>query len=93
MLLLVLPCKSGLKTNISTSVFIANHGTSILFGVIYWYIWKVLIPHHNGYTLEETTATLDDGTSITRLVQVPIGSKVAVPDFNERIVWEVGRPV
>lgn len=29
----------------------------------------------NGYTLEETVAILKDGTRITKLVQVPIGSK------------------
>jgi len=50
-------------------------GTAILlFGVLYWYIWTVWIPRRNGCTLEEITATLDDGTTVTKLVQTPIGS-------------------
>jgi hypothetical protein len=48
---------------------------SLLFGVLYWYIWTVWKPRRNGYTLEETVATLDDGTIVTKLVQVPIRSK------------------
>jgi len=51
-------------------------GTAIiLFGIGYWYVWTVWIPYQNGCTLEEIEATLDDGTTVTRLVQVPIGSK------------------
>uniref|UniRef100_A0A8H7K4X3 Nephrocystin 3-like N-terminal domain-containing protein n=1 Tax=Bionectria ochroleuca TaxID=29856 RepID=A0A8H7K4X3_BIOOC len=47
-------------------------GVSILVaGVIYWYLWTVLIPRWRGYTLEEETGLLDDGTSITRLVHKP----------------------
>jgi hypothetical protein len=49
---------------------------SILFGVLYWYVWTVFIPRRNGCTLEETVDTLDDGTTVTRLVQVPKGSKL-----------------
>ena len=33
------------------------------------------MPRRNGCTLEETVATLDDGTTVTKLVQVPMGSK------------------
>ena len=33
------------------------------------------MPSRNGCTLEEVVATLDDGTTVTRLVQVPMGSK------------------
>ncbi|KAE8553850.1 hypothetical protein EYB25_002388 [Talaromyces marneffei] len=40
----------------------------ILFGIIYWYIWTVLLPRLGNYTLEEETEVLDDGTSITKLV-------------------------
>ncbi|KAH8691378.1 putative methionine permease [Talaromyces proteolyticus] len=40
----------------------------ILFGVLYWYIWTVLLPKWGGYTLEEEVEVLDDGTSITKLV-------------------------
>jgi hypothetical protein len=47
-----------------------------LFGIGYWYVWTVWIPRRNGCTLEEIDATLDDGTTITRLVHVPIGSKL-----------------
>ncbi|KAH7141001.1 amino acid permease-domain-containing protein [Dactylonectria macrodidyma] len=39
----------------------------ILGGVLYWYIWTVLLPKWRGYTLEEETQVLDDGTSITKL--------------------------
>lgn len=49
---------------------------SILFGIAYWYIWTVWIPRRNGCTLEEMEGTLDDGTTVTRHVQVPIGSKL-----------------
>ena len=39
-------------------------------GVIYWYLWTVLIPRLGGYRLEEQVDVLDDGTSITKLVKV-----------------------
>ncbi|GIK01907.1 hypothetical protein Aspvir_005948 [Aspergillus viridinutans] len=35
----------------------------VLFGVIYWYIWTVLLPRWGGYRLEEEVDVLDDGTS------------------------------
>ncbi|KAI9689120.1 MAG: hypothetical protein M1822_000858 [Bathelium mastoideum] len=58
-------------------------GTSIiLFGVIYWYVWTVLLPRWKGYSLEEAAEVLDDGTTITRLVKVPRGSKL-VPSTEE----------
>jgi hypothetical protein len=41
---------------------------SLLFGVIYWYVWTVLLPRWGGYRLEEEVDVLDDGTSITKLV-------------------------
>ncbi|KAJ5160861.1 uncharacterized protein N7482_007865 [Penicillium canariense] len=41
----------------------------ILFGLLYWYVWTVLLPQLGGYTLEEAVETLDDGTSITKLVR------------------------
>ena len=50
---------------------------SIIFGVLYWYVWTRLIPHWKGYSLEEAVEVLDDGTSITKLVQVPKGFKPA----------------
>ena len=49
---------------------------SILFGVLYWYIWTVLIPRWKGYSLEEAVEVLDDGTTITKLVREPKGSKL-----------------
>ncbi|KAF1808361.1 amino acid transporter [Eremomyces bilateralis CBS 781.70] len=59
-----------------SAVSYAFVGTAILlFGVLYWYIWTVWIPRRNGCTLEETVATLGDGTTVTKLVWVPIGSK------------------
>ena len=39
-------------------------------GVVYWYIWTVLIPRLRGYHLEEDTDILEDGTSVTKLVKV-----------------------
>ncbi|KAJ9157761.1 Methionine permease [Pleurostoma richardsiae] len=44
----------------------------ILFGFGYWYIWTVFLPKWRGYKLEERSDVLDDGVTITRLVQVPI---------------------
>ncbi|KAL6892991.1 amino acid transporter [Trichoderma longibrachiatum] len=41
---------------------------TIVAGVLYWYVWTVLLPKWGGYTLEEKTEVLDDGTSITRVV-------------------------
>jgi hypothetical protein len=40
----------------------------MLLTISYWYVWTVLIPRLRGYTLEEQTEVLDDGTSITKLV-------------------------
>lgn len=37
-------------------------------------MWTVWIPRRKGCTLEEVEAILDDGTTVTKLVQVPIGS-------------------
>lgn len=42
-----------------------------MFGLLYWYIWTVLIPQWRGYRLEEEVDILDDGVTITRLVKVP----------------------
>ena len=46
----------------------------ILIGVLYWYVFTILIPRWKGYALEETVEVLDDGTSMTKLVKVPRGS-------------------
>ena len=43
---------------------------SILFGVLYWYIWTIALPKLKGYRLEEEVEVLEDGTSITKLVHV-----------------------
>ncbi|EAW21048.1 putative methionine permease [Aspergillus fischeri NRRL 181] len=40
----------------------------LLFGVVYWYVWTVLLPRWGGYRLEEEVNVLNDGTSITKLV-------------------------
>lgn len=40
---------------------------SIIFGILYWYIWTVLLPRWGGYKLEEEDEVLDDGTKITKL--------------------------
>jgi hypothetical protein len=49
-----------------------------LFGVFYWYIWTVWLPRRNGCTFEEVVETLDDGTAVTKLVQVPVGADPVV---------------
>jgi len=49
----------------------ANDASSILSGVLYWYIWTVLVPRLKGYVLEEEAEVLDDGTTITKLIRVP----------------------
>lgn len=41
----------------------------LLFGVAYWFVWTVALPHYRGYQLEESTDVLDDGLTITRLVK------------------------
>jgi hypothetical protein len=40
----------------------------LLIGVLYWWVWTVLVPRWRGYHLEEDVEILEDGTSITRLV-------------------------
>lgn len=42
----------------------------LLCGVVYWYLWTVLVPRWRHYRLEEQTDVLADGTSITQLVKV-----------------------
>ncbi|PON28769.1 methionine permease [Trichoderma gamsii] len=42
--------------------------STIVAGVLYWYVWTILLPKWRGYTLEEETEVLGDGTAITRLV-------------------------
>jgi hypothetical protein len=43
---------------------------SLLFGVLYWYVWTVLLPQWGDYKLEEEKEILADGTSIIKLVPV-----------------------
>ncbi|KAF2815511.1 amino acid transporter [Mytilinidion resinicola] len=67
-----------------SAVSYAFVGTAILlFGVLYWYVWTVWLPRRNGCTLEETVATLDDGTTVTQLVHIPIGSKPVPTTYDE----------
>ncbi|KAE8347658.1 hypothetical protein BDV24DRAFT_170725 [Aspergillus arachidicola] len=39
----------------------------VLFGILYWYIWTVLLPRWGNYQLEEEKGVLEDGTGITKL--------------------------
>ena len=39
-------------------------------GIIYWYLFTVLIPHWRGYRLEDAEHVLDHGTSVPRLFKV-----------------------
>lgn len=41
----------------------------VLFGVLYWYVWTILLPRWGGYSLEEEMDVLNDGISITKLVR------------------------
>lgn len=45
-------------------------GGLLVCGVIYWYLWTVLLPRLGGYHLEEEADVLQDGTSVTKLVKV-----------------------
>jgi hypothetical protein len=44
---------------------------SMLFGILYWYVWTILLPRWKGYKLEEETRLLDDGTTVTTMIKVP----------------------
>ena len=67
MLLLGLLCKYiGVCGNVQT---LTVH--SMLFGILYWYVWTVLLPRWKGYSLEEETRLLDDGTTVTTMIKVP----------------------
>lgn len=41
----------------------------LVFGVAYWFVWTIALPHWGGYRLEEEADILDDGTTITKLVR------------------------
>ena len=46
-------------------------GTGVLlFGILYWYVWIILLPRWKGYHVDEEAEMLPDGTSITKLVHV-----------------------
>lgn len=59
---------SQLLSSISDIMWKLIFYTRIVAGVLYWYVWTILLPKWRGYTLEEETEVLGDGTSITRLV-------------------------
>ena len=42
----------------------------LVCGIIYWYLWTILIPRLRGYHLEEEVDVLKDGTSVTKLIKV-----------------------
>ncbi|KAK0742562.1 amino acid permease-domain-containing protein [Apiosordaria backusii] len=47
-------------------------GTSVLvFAFLYWLVLVVVLPRLGGYTLDEATEVLQDGTVITKLVRLP----------------------
>ncbi|UNI18460.1 low-affinity methionine permease [Purpureocillium takamizusanense] len=44
-------------------------GVAIFVGsLLYWYVWTILLPRIRGYTLEEETVVLQDGTAVTRII-------------------------
>ncbi|KAL4869860.1 hypothetical protein BDV12DRAFT_208184 [Aspergillus spectabilis] len=62
-------------------------GTAVIvFGVLYWYVWTVLLPRWGGYSLEEEEKVLDDGTIVTKLVRTqPIETiPVTIHDVSGR---------
>ncbi|KAF7560134.1 hypothetical protein G7046_g4028 [Stylonectria norvegica] len=40
----------------------------VIAGVLYWWLWTVVVPRWRGLRLEEETEVLADGTSITRFI-------------------------
>ncbi|KAK5995127.1 Low-affinity methionine permease [Cladobotryum mycophilum] len=59
---------------------------TIVIGLIYWYVWTILIPKWKGYTLEEKSEVLDDGTTITKLVHNEIWRGISLDDVPELFV-------
>ncbi|KAL5334153.1 amino acid permease-domain-containing protein [Aspergillus crustosus] len=51
----------------------------IIFGVLYWYVWTVLLPRWGGYRLEEEEKVLDDGTAVIKLVRTTSTSTTYKP--------------
>ncbi|KAK3984425.1 amino acid permease-domain-containing protein [Cladorrhinum sp. PSN332] len=48
-------------------------GISVLvFGILYWFLLTIFLPWLGGYRLEEEADVLSDGTTITKLVHVPV---------------------
>ena len=43
---------------------------SLVFAILYWYVWTVLLPRWKKYSLEEEVRVLGDGTVVTKLVKV-----------------------
>ena len=50
-------------------VFTTDQGCSMLFGVVWWFVWIVLLPRYKGFEYVDEVDVLDDGTVITRLVR------------------------
>ena len=63
-------CKSITNESPGTGDTLILIMSSLVCGVIYWYLWTVLVPRLRGYRLEEEVGVLDDGTSVTKLVKV-----------------------
>ena len=48
----------------------ADRTLRLIFGVLYWLVWTMVLPHFGNYRLEEKEEVLDDGTSVTVLARV-----------------------
>ena len=48
----------------------ADADDRLVFGVVYWYLWTVLLPRLRGYRLEEEKDVQKDGSAVTRMVKV-----------------------
>jgi hypothetical protein len=68
--------RSGWNWNVSKAIpliALDADDSSLVFAIVYWYIWTVAIPQWKGYRLEDEVEILKDGTTITKLVHVKHG--------------------
>ncbi|KAG8533895.1 uncharacterized protein KY384_001636 [Bacidia gigantensis] len=64
------PPKNGGDVGFWYATYAVVGGGILVCGVIYWYLWTILLPRLGGYRLEEETDVLADGTTVTKIVKV-----------------------
>ena len=42
----------------------------LIFGVIYWFVWRKVVPAIGGFQWEKKKAVLEDGTVVTRFEKI-----------------------